>query len=177
MRHTWSWFAVAALVLVLAGCGPQGSGISIGTGTTLEPSVEVGSISALFAAWEAALEAYDVAAMMAPIALDFHLSISENGLPQPEKDYDTLRDELEANEANQLRMRAQDGYTIEISFGLVVTVNGNGTARAVGVFDTVESITGVAGTFLHESGVIDVHLSKVGSQWLMRTMTLNFNPS
>lgn len=167
---------VALIALLAAGCGSQATVSPGGAVTIVDLGLERARIGELFADWEAALEAYDVNGMLAPVSADLVLSIREQGVPQPDKDYATLKTELEVNAPNQLRMRAEDGYEIDIAFQLTVAVSPNGTARVTGSFSTVETIKHVAGTLIHESGTIDADLVKSGNAWLIREMILDFHP-
>lgn len=157
---------VLALATLVAGCVPS-----------VDKAKESAAIQEMLTAWEGALEAYDVAGMMAPIASEgFSLTIKENGAPQAPKDRATLEDELNANKADQARMR-EEGYKIDIKFANVTpTVESASSASVTATFTTNENIENVPGTLIHENGTLDGKLIKENDKWVFQTMTLNFNP-
>lgn len=174
MARTSALLFVLGTLVLAAACGPDAAPTPGGTGV-IDVGLQRAVIGKILADWEGALEAYDVDGMLDPIAPGVIVTIRENGAAQPAKDYATLRDELEANAPNQIRMRVEDGYVIDINFDLVISVDSGGSGRAVGTFAATETITDVAGTLIYESGTIDANLVMTGGDWLITALDLNFN--
>jgi hypothetical protein len=168
------WILTCTILALLAlgtGCGLLGPGY--------DKVAEETSISkAIFVDWKAALEAYNVSGMLAPIdETGFTLNINDKGVPEASKDFTRLKQELQANEANQLRMRVQDGYKMTITFtDPAINVPNYAEATVSAKFKTDESTTVISeGKILSESGTINMVLDHVPGKWLVRSMTINFD--
>ncbi|OPZ64050.1 MAG: hypothetical protein BWY85_01373 [Firmicutes bacterium ADurb.Bin506] len=175
----------AAMALALSGCG--GPGVPIGW----DESVEIVNLTRAADSWVAGVEVYDVAAMAGDLIMapDFMLTIIENGRNYT-KGLGKLRDELAADEDNQLAFRSEAGLGIRLDIdgggadGDIINgmddVNSWTIARiskyeadVTALFEVFEWADGVS-TWRSDSGVITAHFIRTYGAWKLLTMEIRF---
>jgi hypothetical protein len=163
------------LAFVLSGC--MGGVVP----PTPDPTVAVG---ARIAEFEEAIESYRLADGVEGPGLislfvegDGVLTISELGHSYS-KSYETLIDELEDDEANQLYWRAEYGYALDLALGELVFSEVSATGvMAVQTFMVYEraGVMGIASR-LTDSGLISWQWIKDVGVWRIASMAISFDP-
>ncbi len=160
---------VGGLLLTITGC----------FGTPVDEAKVKTAITAEVEAFRVAVEGYDIESMLRFLDSDsFKLTISEGAALSYDKDYATLRSELEEDEEKQLRWRQDppDGYGYVLAMNLgpmtYTKIRENGAIGTVS-FSILEEAEGISRVET-DTGTIVVVMAKLQDQWLCQEMSINF---
>jgi hypothetical protein len=164
-----------ALSLTISGCFGGG-------GSTIDEAGIQNAIALRINAFVAAVEDYDVDAMLGFLdADDFSLTIVE-GDSEYDKTYDELETELAEDEAKQLHWREAvseggHGYVLTMQLGTTTYTNVSETGAQATVPFTIkeQSEDPEIPETTTDTGDIVFDMVKLHGQWLCRTMTITFD--
>ena len=148
-------------------------------GTSVDDAKVKSAITAEVEVFRVAVERYNVEAMLKFLDKDnFKLTISEGISLSYDKDYVTLKSELEEDEKKQLRWRQPPpeghSYVLTMNLGTITYTNikANGAIGAV-PFTILEESAEIEQVET-DQGTIVVVMAKLQDQWLCQEMTINF---
>lgn len=167
-------FCLTGLLLLMSGCGSSNAGGDSNIGVKDTVAAKVNS-------FKTGVEAYNVNGMLA--FLDENnfegLFIVEGDSSPQEKDYATLKGELEDDEGKQLNWREPVpdgiGYVLTMELGTIVYSNltTSGAIASVG-FTIKEKADGVPEE-VTDTGTMVCEMVNMQGEWLCRRLTINFD--
>lgn len=177
MKRILTLICILGLAIALAGCGGGGGK---GGGGKDDADVKK-AINEVLNYFRIAVEEYNVREMLGYLdENDFKLTIAEKGSDSYEKDYATLKTELEEDEAKQLRWRNNDplvgyGYILTMEFGTISfsDVSSSG-AYVVVPFTIKEEAEGIS-QVVTDTGSMICEMVYLNGQWRCRRMTINYD--
>lgn len=164
MKRTIRLASIAALllaVMTLSACRYQAT------------DADKAAIGGVITGFKTGIERYDISLMTANLTDAFVLTLKEGSL-EYYKTLSVLREELNAEEKNQLDWRETYGYMLELGLTGGTPSFNDRFATARSGFTVIESAEGIA-PITTDTGTIDWQFVKMGDYWRVAAMTITFN--
>lgn len=184
LKRLFLFLMIFGLFLTVTGCGGKKGGGG-GGGSGIDEAGIKQAITARINSFKTAVEAYDVAGMLAFLEqetnLDKKLTIAE-GENKYDKSYNKLKEELEEDKGKQQHWRKSpaeggNGYTLTMELGAITfsKIKESGAFATV-PFTIIEAAENPAiGPEITDQGHMVCEMVKVQGVWRCQKLTINFN--